>query len=289
MWRQWLSLATCAWALGACNPYDRYTGDSNAGAVDPVKFPKAYLGTGGDAKAPGQGVMDPIPATAGGTATAYYTFPFTGADLSLATDGVNSAALVYDFDTDGTTHCVAPDNYVFDQQRDAVRFDQQGSIFTKLPDAADYQPAVAEVTVHSNGLPCQDVKSADKLVDRSDVSLTLVPPANPNLPSAAATGKPNGKYYARPVIDPSIDVHGPVGYFGLDDMGNPLVVDRNTGLGPQKWGWYQRYLLAYLDGGEIPVFDATVTPIGVALARTNILCRGAFGQTAMAYDLTRTE
>jgi hypothetical protein len=264
MWRHWLPLALSALAFTACDPYDRFTGDSSAGAVNAIKFPAAYLGDSGDGKKPGMGVMTPTVVRVGGVITAYYSFPFTQIDdsgmpiLALTDDkGKNAASLAYAFDADGKSKCVPPDGYQFDQQRDDVRYDQQGSIFDTLPDADGYSPAVAQVDVHSNGLPCQDVKSEAKLVERTDVTLALTPPENPNEVGAHATGTPSGKYYARVIIDPSVDVRGPVGYFGYDntqDPPTPYEVDPATGLGPQKWGWYQRYLLAYLDGGEIPVF-----------------------------------
>jgi hypothetical protein len=36
--------------------------------------------------------------------------------------------------------------------------------------------------------------------------------------------------------------------------------DPVTGLGPQKWGYYNHYLLAYLDGGYIPIDHVMTTP-----------------------------
>jgi hypothetical protein len=240
--------------LAACDPYTRLIGESSAGAVDPVDFPAAYLG-GGDAKMPGGGRIDPIVAYALGTELGYYSFPYDG-DLSLATEGVLSIPLSYDFDVTSTAKCLPPANYVYDQQRDAVRFDQQGDIFVQLPDADGYIPAVADVTVEPDGLHCQDTKSEANVVDRTDVQLALVPAKNPTLPDAHPTGMPSGKFLARAIIDPSIDVRGPIGYYSPGDPGGS--VDPNTGLGPQKWGWYQRYLVAYIDGGAIPVLDREV-------------------------------
>ncbi len=269
VWKRWLtwklSMPLLALSLAACNPYSRFVGDSNAGAVDPRNFPAAYLGIDPnsgeppDATMPGSAVLMPVDALAGGDAVAYYAFPFDGTDLALAVEGRLIIPLSYDFDEDGATKCVAPSAYVFDQQRDEVRYDEQGNIFTALPDAPDYLPVVASVKVASNGLPCQDVKSERTVVGRKDVTLELVPAEFPNQPDAHPTGKPSGVYYARPIIDPSIDVRGPAGMYGYAADGTPLVVDPNTGLGPQRWGWYQRYLLAYLDGGPIPTLAKDVT------------------------------
>ena len=245
MWRHWFPLAACV-LLAACDPYQRFVGESSAGAVDPVKFPAPYLGEGGVGKMPGGGVLNASAATVANDAIGYYSFPYKG-DLSLAVEGQLVIPLAYDIDEGSTTKCVAPENYVYDQQRDDVRYNEQGNVFTQLPDAAGYTPAVADVTVKSNGLHCQDTKSELNIVKRTDVTLDLIQPEHPDQEGANAVGKPSGKYFARAVIDPSVDVRFPDG-----------SVDRNTALGPQKWGWYQRYLLAYIDGGEIAVLDKEV-------------------------------
>ena len=253
MWRQWLPLTAAALTLSACNPYYRFKGDSSAGSADPVHFMTAYLGTGGNPNKPGSAFLKPAPATAAnGKTVGYFTFPFTGADLSLSVDGVLTVPVAYNFDEDGTTACTPPKSYVYDQQRDDVRYSEQGSIFVELPDTKqfpDYQPVVADVPVTSNGLPCQAVKSEEHLVKRKDVAFPngLQPSLTPNEPGAHSVGIPSGKFYARPVIDPSIDVRF------TDGSTDPV-----TGLGPQKFGWYNRYLIAWLDGGEIPVENATV-------------------------------
>jgi hypothetical protein len=51
-------------------------------------------------------------------------------------------------------------------------------------------------------------------------------------------GVPDGNYLAWAIIDPSADVtpNDPVTFFGLTE----------------HWGWYGRFLLAYIDGGYIP-------------------------------------
>jgi hypothetical protein len=273
--------------LGACNPYTRFVGEASAGAVDPATFPPAYLGISTATGAPNTGNMPgtaqmlATPAFVDGNEVDYYGFPYTGDPmLSLATGGALDVPIAYDFDDDtSATKCKAPANYVYDQQRDAVRFDQQGNIFIMLPDqgyvidgdSADgtgqtivagngYQPIVADVKVESSGpggtLPCQGTKEEVNLVKRTDVTLSLLPAANPNIPNAHPSGKPTGTFYARAIIDPSIDVRAPAGYYSPTDPGgdtNPV-----TGLGPQKWGWYQRYLLAYIDGGAIPTNDQVV-------------------------------
>jgi hypothetical protein len=245
MSRKGFPLAACV-LLAACDPYTRFVGESSAGAVDPVKFPAPYLGDGGDGKTPGMGKLSAVAAFVADAPIGYYSFPYMG-DLSLATEGALSVPIAYNFDTGATGKCVPPDSYVFDQQRDAVRFDQQGDIFTLLPDDPSYVPVVADVTVTPNGLPCQDTKSELNVVKRDDVTLALIQPEHPDEVGAHATGKPSGKFFARAIIDPSIDVRFPDG-----------SVDPNTGLGPQSWGWFQRYLLAFIDGGQVPVLDKDV-------------------------------
>ena len=131
-----VSLAFVSLALGACDPYVRFVGDSNAGAVDPVNFPAEYLGTNGDGKKPGMGVLTASVASVADQAVGYYLFPYTAPDLSLSIQGELLAPVDYQFDEDGGSRCVAPESYVFDQQRDAVRYDEQGNIFTTLPDAS---------------------------------------------------------------------------------------------------------------------------------------------------------
>jgi hypothetical protein len=245
MWRHWFPLAACV-LVAACDPYQRFVDEESAGAVDPVNFPPEYLGEGGDAKMPGFGVLMARLGTVGDEPIGYYSFPYEG-DLSLAIDGELIVPLAYNFDEGRPQGCVPPEGYVFDQQRDAVRFDQQGNIFTLLPGDPGYIPVVADVPVRSNGLPCQDTKSEINLVEREDVTVDLIPAEFPDQPGAHATGRPSGTFYARPIIDPSIDVRFPDG-----------SLDPNTGLGPQRWGWYQRYLLAYLDGGPVPTLDKLV-------------------------------
>src|SRR5207248_1056337 len=39
---------------------------------------------------------------------------------------------------------------------------------------------------------------------------------------------------------------------GVYPMGDPMAGRMHPGVGLQRWGWFNRYLLAYLDGGYIP-------------------------------------
>jgi hypothetical protein len=141
-------------------------------------------------------------------------------------------------------HCVPPPNYQYDQQRDDVRLDEQGNLFTALP-TNNYVPVVAQVSVISNGESCQSIKSTDALVTSTQVKVATMPPPSGAGSSAQPTGIPDGKYLAWAIVDPAADVY---------------PMDPATGLGPQKYGWYQHYLVVYLDGGYLPTTTSANGP-----------------------------
>lgn len=242
--------------VGGCAPYET-SGEFYAGPVDPRDFPQAYRG---DGASPTQfGTISPHSAFVRGDAVGYFSFPVPASVNPLAARG--PSAFVFDpgpqspFPT--PAKCGAPAGYKFDQRLEAWRRDEQGNIFTKLPartidmvnvvSNTTYVPIVAEVAVTSMGEPCQDSKSASNIVARRDVTVDVTP-APKGVPNAIATGKPDGKFLAWAIIDPAADVRFP------GDM-----LDPNTHLGPQKWGWYDHFLVAYIDGGYVPV-DATKMP-----------------------------
>lgn len=252
---------------GGCNPYERHSGEYLAGSVDPVNFPPAYLGQDGDAKKPGSGTFQYVTARVRRTTVSYYPLPFIGVQAASDDPLALSAGdlpLAYVFDPvsgpltgagDGagadSTRCIKPQGYAFDELRrreEAVRLDRQGNIFTALPADSDpagsttYVPVVREVVVTSNGNPCQDAKSEANLLGRSDVVLSLGPPPE-GIPDALPVARPSGRLLALAIIDPAADVR-------LADPDKPY--DPMTMLGPQRWGFYAQYLLAYLDGGYIP-------------------------------------
>lgn len=241
--------------LSGCNPYRRWTGEFNAGPVDVSKFPAAYLGAGGDARRAG-GVFAPSPAFVDDKPIAYYPFPFSPAQLmaddplALTVDGAPAAFATppaYVFDPDASSpfpaspRCQAPAGYVYDEQRDGIRQDEQGNLFTALPADASYVPLVAEVPVQSNGERCQSIKSLETLVKSKRVSLPLAPPARGGAPDALPSGVPDGKIVAWALVDPSAEVDLPDG-----------TLDSTTHLGPQKFGWFEHYLTQYIDGGYVP-------------------------------------
>lgn len=241
--------------LTGCNPYSRWTGEYNAGPVDPAKFPAAYLGDGGDAKR-GGGRFAPSTAYVDGSAIGYYGFPFSPAQLAaddplaLGIDGAPGAFATppaYVFDPGAGSpfpaapRCRAAAGYAYDEQRDGIHLDEQGNVFTALPADASYVPLVAEVPVQSNGELCQSIKSVETLLKSRRVSLPLAAPPEGSAPDALRSGLPDGKLLAWALVDPSAEVDF------LD--GNP---DPTTHLGPQRFGWFDHYLTQYIDGGYVP-------------------------------------
>lgn len=254
-----LALVALSVLAPACNPYGR-EGDFYAGPVDPSPFLDPYKGAG-FAESEQYGTFVPFPALVGGQYVGFFAFPATADDVLLKTEGLPELPLAYVFDPGATepivspAKCKAPENYVFDQQRDFVRFDEQGNIVTALPTSPSYRPLYAEVKVTTNGTPCQTIKGHEEVVQDETVSFegALVPAPAGSPPPALGSGPRSGKFVAWAVIDPAADVL----MFNPDDPGNPTN-DPITGLGPQRWGWFDHYLLAYLDGGYVPTTEAMI-------------------------------
>jgi hypothetical protein len=241
------------------------------GSVDPINFPPANVGTAGDRTKPGLGTFAELSAYAGGQVVGYFSYPMNTAatrdQLRVSeNDGPYAdvaTPTVYAFDaTDEqpvpeTNPCTAPPNYDWQKRRreDAVRLDQQGNIFTGLPGASPaimpgvaittkYIPIVAEARVSSADRPCQHLKS--------EKSLTPKPPGK--LPGRS------GRYLAWLIIDPAAAVYTKEDPAGEMDL---------AGLSLQRWGWFNRYLLAYLDGGYVPTTEAMVMegPMGAQVMK----------------------
>jgi hypothetical protein len=234
-------------ALGACNPYSNRDGEFSAGAVDPVNFPPAYVGVGGDRTRPGRGSFTEVRAYANGNPIGYYAFPFSttqlpttpGANVDpmrLIDNGMPYAKVPAPLAYAPSMPCVPPGGYVYDPRTDEVRYDQQGAIFSVLPTATyalgalpswSYVPVVSEVPVGLSGEACQQIKS--------EAALKAI----------ANSGTADGKYLAWAIID----VAAPVYRVGQTST-------TSNGFGTQKLGWYNHYIVAYLDGGYVP----TMTP-----------------------------
>jgi hypothetical protein len=250
--------------LAACNPYPTRTGEFSAGPADPAMYPPPYLGTGGDRTKPGKGSVTELRAFVGGAAIGSFSFPFSSSlfsskpgstppdPLRLLDNGMAyppvPAPKVYVFDPQPPTsafpaqaQCVPPPNYVYDAFSDEVRYDQQNPIFTVLPSANyavgqtptwTYEPIVVEVPVTSKGEDCQGLKSEMSLLASTQVSLL-----QPN----------DGHYLAWPQLDPGVAVYR-VGQ----------TINNSNGETVQRYGWYNHFLTAYIDGGYIPTATVMV-------------------------------
>ena len=244
---------------GGCDPYGTYNDpDETLGPIDPVLFPPANVGTGGDRRRPGRGRFSEIRAYVDETPLGYFSYAFptnpAAADpLRVLEEGKPYAPVpapptfVFDgtgdsaFPAEDRYNCTPPSpGYSYDQQRDAVDFSQQGPVFSTLPVAtyaegalptSRYVPVVAETGMGSSGLTCQRLKSAKRIEEV--------------MGKTAATAA-TSKYLAWLIIDPAAPV------FPRENPDGMGTMPPHPGVGLQRWGWYNRYLLAYLDGGYIP-------------------------------------
>jgi hypothetical protein len=265
-----LNLSFLVLAAAACNPYTQRDGEFIAGSVDPANFPVAYLGSGGDRTKAGSGSFTATQAFVDHTPVGYYLFSFSSKEIpppppppaipmpppnplppaqnplrlivSGAPDPSVPTPTAYAFDPQNP--CVPPSGYTYDPRNDDVHYDQQGAIFTALPAAtfpagkaetSTYVPVVSEALVEAPGLGCQAIKSAETLTSGQGVAA----------PSSLSS-MPSGRYLAWAIID----VAAPVYRLGE-------TKSNSNGWGPQKLGWYNHYITAYLDGGYIPTDTTT--------------------------------
>lgn len=222
----------------------------------------------------------------GGTTAGYFRFPFSPSQITttqyapvVTTYGTATAPggplnvdnftplrvpggvptpNVYVFDSSflpggDSSSCTPPANYTFDAFRDDVRYDRQGNIFQVLPNATwpiganptwTYTPVVGVVPVTSQGEKCQGIKSEATLLDhaRTDVSV----PHGPDRADGSPTGLPGGTYQAWALIDPGAPALKAGDVLG----GNP---GQTFGFTHHRYGWFNQYLVAYLDGGPITI------------------------------------
>jgi hypothetical protein len=261
----------CLWFV-ACDPYARFGADGNHnGPVDPLNFPPANLGTGGDRTKPGAGVFTEIRAFAGGTEVGYFNYPSrppgTAFDpVRLRTAGAPYAPVpvppAYVFDPADSTPfptrspCEAPPGWTFNERVDDIHLDEQGNVFAALPRgtyapgvavSSSYVPVVSMVSLSAAGQACQARKSETQVLDQLGL-------ATPDMAMAS------GRYVAFMIIEPAAAVF-PRG----------MTAATHPGLGLQKWGWYGGYLLAYLDGGYVPTedgMDTSMPPMPVTRMKT---------------------
>ena len=235
--------------------------------VDPVLFPPVSLGAGGDRKRPGRGRFAEMTAYVNGTALGYFSVPMPNG-LPGGTDPLRVLQEGKPYDP-----MPVPPAYVFDGSADSAfpaddqypctpapelrlfapagrrRLQQAGADL--LPPAARRLtpkawppprgtcPVVAEAGMGSTGLGCQQLKSTKRIKE----VMGMMPPTT-------------GKFLAWLMIDPAAPV------YPRDIPSGPSVTflptDVHPGVGLQRWGWFNRYLVAYLDGGYIPTEEVTV-------------------------------
>jgi hypothetical protein len=286
-----LCAVSLALNLIACDPYTSRTGQYNAGPVDPITFPPENLGLSRTASFAGRfkggsGKFIAISANLSASEKVDY-FRFALPTPAVAPDAMPkpvikpfaipaSAPRVYVFDPQGTnpfvkSGCKAPANYAYDPQVNDIALDEQGAIFTALPTAnydpsagaagvstevpvtllggaRAYGPIVNTVPVTTADMACQSTKSEPDLAARKDVTLEL---GEANASTGRRIGVGSGKYAAAVIIDPGAPV-----YDSFFDGKVPTVGSKTPqGLGLQRWGWYNQFLLAYIEGGYLPTVE----------------------------------
>ena len=256
--RMLVPLSLALMGLSGCNVYDRWDGgEFNAGPVDASNFPPEYLGTNANRQRAGSGSFTARKAMAG-TPLEYFLFSITAGQrtakdpLAVRSNG-NAVSAVPTPSTYVFDGCTAPEGYSYDADRDDVPYDQQGAIFTRLPTATyaagaapttTYVPVIQKVAVTGQDVACQKLKSEKTVVASKEIQVSLTEPVN-----GKQFGIPDSTFHAYAVIEPGAAVF----HANLKDGKK----DPESGVGLQKWGWFNQYLLAYLDGGEIPTTEVT--------------------------------
>jgi len=204
-----------------------------------------------------EGQIDPLRLTGPGT------------DFRQSTNNPVPVPMVYNFDPPGGADAVAspskcrgPANYVQDTFWEAVPANEQWNVFTFLPDRFSsfpfgalptwsYRPIVAEVPVTTKDLECQSVKSERTLLKANDEGKIDVPRGEAESdPKVGRLGLPTaGRFLAWALLDPGAAVAR------VGERPDVLQGGKVSGSGIQKYGWYGQFIVAYIDGGYIPVED----------------------------------
>jgi hypothetical protein len=264
---------------GAIDPFNFAPPYRTTGGVSTNQLAQFGVQSGCSQVVAGSCIIQEFRASINGTATGYFRFPFppsqitttqyppvattygtivTPPNININPDSFTPLRVSstwpngYVFDAAGppdSANCNPPANYSYNPFRDDVHYDRQGNIFSSLPNANytvgnpswSYIPVVQEVPVTSQGPACQGIKSeATLLSNRSDVSV----PRAPDLPDGTRIGQPDGKYLAWAIVDPGAPVL---------KVGETFSTGTPGGFLHQRYGWFNQYILAYLDGGYIPV------------------------------------
>lgn len=277
----------------ACDVHDGYfDGEFNAGGADPYDFPPPYRGTGAIRQTAASGTFTEIGAYAKGKEIGYYFFPFSpsqvattnyaappattdplrvvgpGTDFRVSTRNPVPTPMVYNFDPPGTSdpfperpRCRIPAGYTHDEFAEGVPRNDQWNIFTFLPDRFttfgfgalptwSYRPVVAEVTVTTNKLDCQAVKSERTLLTLEDSGNVSFSRGELEKDNETRLGLPTpDRFLAWALIDPGAAV------VRVGETVNITTTGTVNGTSVQKYGWYGQFIVAYIDGGYIPVVD----------------------------------
>lgn len=206
-----------------------------------------------------QGVIDPLRVDG------------PGANFRASANNPVPTPLVYSFDppTDGPkTQVDAPTSQrckksaaPYNAFLDAYPQDQQWNIFTFLPDRFtsfpfgalatwSYRPVVAEVKVGTGDIDCQAIKSERRLLAASDDGKVQIQRGDLEADKLTRLGTPDGNYLAWALIDPGAAVVRVGETVTIFDDGHGV-----SGTSVQKYGWYAQFIVAYIDGGYIPVED----------------------------------
>ncbi len=204
-----------------------------------------------------EGVLDPLRVTGPGT------------DFRQSANNPAPVPMVYNFDPPGGAdpfapqqRCRVPNDYQPSAFWDAIPLDQQWNVFTFPPDRFttfpfgglptwSYRPIVAEVPVGTKDLDCQAVKSERTLLKLADEGKLDVPRGEPEAdPRFGRLGQPTpDRFLAWALIDPGSAV------VRVGERTDVLQGGKVTGTSVQKYGWYGQFIVAYIDGGYIPVED----------------------------------
>ncbi len=264
--------------LASCDPYGDFNENPNdsLGGVDVVKFPPANLGTGGDRKRPGVGRFVELRAYAGGAEIGYFSFPMpavaAGGDPlrvrendAPTTAVPTPSAFVFDptetspFPADDDYACNPPRGYVFDRRTDEMDLSQQGIVFSALPESpyaegmaatSSYVPIVTQVALPTADTACQAFKSEALVAQGSSVR-----------PGGSGILPGSGKLLAALIIDPAALVFPrefATGNYPANYEDPALAGKPHLGFGLQRYGWFKRYIVGYLEGGYFPVTNEMV-------------------------------
>ena len=311
---------------GGADPYNFPPPYRGAGQIRQVAASGTFTEQGGFAKGRSIGYFQfpfspsQIPTTsyAAPTATAWpdgvidpLRISGPGTDFRTSLNNPVPVPLAYNFDPPGNdspfatdVRCAAPAGYVPDPFNDRYPEDVQWNIFTFLPDRFttfglgtlptwSYRPIVAEVTVGTKDVDCQVIKSERTLLKYADDGKLDVKRGDPEPdPRFGRLGAPDGRYLAWAIIDPGSAV------LRVGQKLDVLQGGKNNGVTVQKYGWYGQFIVAYIDGGYIPIEDGSrvagaptrrMRAQRLYYPRSNVIRNGATqstpGQLGQGYDV----